>query len=104
MTEEEVQRLETSQATERSYLDVLQYGSGFSGQSISQQLYREEFERLQQEEVDWLKLVGQSKYDAAKATQKAYKYQGISSLVSAGFGAATSPIGTGGSLWKRLTT
>jgi len=73
MTEEEVQRLETSQATERSYLDVLQYGSGFSGQSISQQLYREEFERLQQEEVDWLKLVGQSKYDAAKATQTLWK-------------------------------
>ncbi len=80
MTEEEVKRLEVSQEGERSYLDVLQYGSGFSGQSVSQNLYREEFERLQQEEVDWLKLVGQSRYDAQKAQQKAYKYQGYAAI------------------------
>lgn len=80
MTEEEVKRLEVDQARDRSYLDVLQYGGGFAGDSVSNRLYAEEFERLQTEEVEWLKLVGQSRYDAAKATQKAYKYSGYSAL------------------------
>lgn len=80
MTEEQVQRLETDQARERSMLDVLQYGGGFSGESVSNQLYREEFQRLQTEEVEWLKLVGQSKYEARKAEQKAYKFAGYAAI------------------------
>ena len=80
MTEEEVKRLEVDQKRERSMLDVLQYGGGFSGESVSNELYRQEFSRLQQEEVEWLKLVGQSRYEARKAEQKAYKYAGYSAL------------------------
>jgi hypothetical protein len=80
MTEEEVRRLEYDQASARSMVDVIIGGTGFTKDSVSHQLYREEFERLQKEEVDWLKLVGQSRYDARKAEQKAYKYQGYASL------------------------
>lgn len=86
MTEESVRRLETDQLRDKSMLDVLQHGGGFSGKSVSNQLYTQEFLRLQQEEVDWLKLVGQSRYDARKAEAKAYKYQGYGSLA----GTATS--------------
>lgn len=75
MTREQVARLQTDQVSARSQLDVLQFAGGFSGESVSNQIYAREFERLQQEEVDWLKLVGQSRYDARKAEAKAYKFQ-----------------------------
>ena len=38
---------------------------------------REEFTRLQREEVEWLKLVGASRYNQQQARQDAYRYQGI---------------------------
>lgn len=90
MTEESVRRLETDQLRDKSMLDVLQHGGGFSAKSVSNQLYTQEFLRLQQEEVDWLKLVGQSRYQARKAEAKAYKYQGYGSLANTATSAYTA--------------
>jgi type II secretory pathway component PulF len=77
MTAEQVKRLRVDQARDRSQVDVLQAASGFSDKSVTSQAYRSEFERLQQEEVKWLKLVGASRYNQQQSRAEAYKMEGI---------------------------
>ena len=98
MTREQVKRMEEQNIRDLSQLDVLQYAGGFAGDSVTNQIYKREFERLQQEEVDWLKLVGQSRYDAQKATAKAYKFGQYAAIGKVVGGAAgiSLPSSTGG--------
>ena len=77
MTREELKRQGVEQERDLSYVDTLQAASGFSAESVSSQTYRQEFTRLQREEVEWLKLVGASRYNQQQARQDAYRYQGI---------------------------
>lgn len=77
MTREQMERLGRDQERDRSMVDVLQAASGFSAESVSSQAYRQEFVRLQGEEMEWLKLVGASRYNQQAAKQDAYKFQGI---------------------------
>jgi hypothetical protein len=88
MNREQERRLSENQAIDRSALDVLQYSGGFSGDSVSNQIYRRQFERLQKDELDWLKLVGQSRYDAAQAEVDMYGMQKLGSALTVLGGAA----------------
>ncbi len=77
MTGEEVKRLRVDQVRGMSQVSLLQASSGFADTSVSAQAYKTEFGRLQQEEVDWLKLVGSSRYNQQKSRADAFMAEGI---------------------------
>lgn len=81
MTGVQVKRLEYDQARDLSKVDVLQSAGGFHQTSNTQTTYRDEFQRLQREEVDWLKLVGASRYNQQMAQADMYKSTGIANAL-----------------------
>lgn len=77
MTAEQVKRLRVDQARDRSQVELLQASGGFHQGSVSSKAYKSEFERLQQEEIKWLELVGASRYNQQKSRADAYRMEGI---------------------------
>jgi hypothetical protein len=92
MTGEQLDRLEDTQAKDWSKTRALIAAGGFDQDSVTQVAYKDEFQRLQTQETEWLKLVGASRYNQQMDRADAYKYQGYAQAAgdAAQFGSAMS--------------
>jgi hypothetical protein len=94
MTKEELGRLYRQNAKDEASVIARQNASGFSPTGGTQQAYMEEFKRLQGEVVEWLKLVGASRYNAQRDKADAIEYAGYAQAFSdiVGIGQSASNI------------
>jgi hypothetical protein len=82
MTGEQLDRLEDTQAKDWSKTRALIAAGGFDQDSVTQVAYKDEFQRLQTQETEWLKLVGASKYNQQRDRADAYQMEGYASAFS----------------------
>ena len=95
MTMEQTNRLSGQQARDKSKAEVLVNAGGFSAASTTNEIYMREFERLQDEEMDWLQLVGASRYNAKKDQADAIRLGGYANAF-AGLAGIAGDIGQAG--------